>query len=61
MELGPGPDAVSDAAWVETEIADTLRDLERLWIKQEIRDQKANPGLLSSLLNRLNQLEEVGS
>ena len=57
VELGPGPDAVSDTAWVETEIADTLRDLERLWIKQEIRDQKANPGLLSTLLARLNQLE----
>ena len=39
------------------EIADTLRDLERLWVKQEIRDQKANPGLLSTLLARLNQLE----
>lgn len=61
LELGPGPDAASDPAWVATEIADTLRDLERLWIKQEIRDQKANPDRLSSLLNRLNQLEEVGS
>ena len=60
-QLGPGPDAVSDRTWVETEIIDTLRDLERLWIKQEIRDQKANPDLLSTLLNRLNQLEEVGS
>ncbi len=56
-ELGPGPDAVSDPAWVAAEIADTLRDLERLWIKQEIRDQKANPDSLPTLLNRLNQLE----
>ena len=57
-ELGPHPEAIEDKKWLVREINQTIRQLETLWLRSQLKKTSSDPEKIKKLAQRLGQLEQ---